>query len=156
MPRVRDVLHRFRPSGAPGAATASGVPVDRAGELAAELEPVLALLEETEQECAAELERAGLEAAATRARDAERVAAVLASGRARVEAERASAAARSRAEGRPDSPPDGGVSGPPGRPGHVDEQRLAPFVDLVVDSVVSLLAQGARAAQGADPLGGAR
>ena len=50
MPRVRDVLYRFRPAGAPGAASSAGVPVDRSADLAAELEPVFALLADTEQE----------------------------------------------------------------------------------------------------------
>jgi vacuolar-type H+-ATPase subunit H len=50
VPQVRDFLDRFRPAGAPGAASA-GVPVDRAGELAAELAPVLALLTDTNAEC---------------------------------------------------------------------------------------------------------
>ena len=32
MPRVRDVLHRFSPAGAPGAASTAGVPVDRVAD----------------------------------------------------------------------------------------------------------------------------
>jgi len=50
LPQLRDFLDRFRPAGAPGAARA-GVPADRAGELASELEPVLAQLADTEAEC---------------------------------------------------------------------------------------------------------
>ena len=42
VPRVSDLLYRFRPSGAPGAATQAGVPADRARDLAEELEPVFA------------------------------------------------------------------------------------------------------------------
>ena len=152
MSRVRDVLHRFRPSGAPGAATAAGVPVDRAVEAAAELEPVFALLEETQRECADILDRAGLDAAATRARDAERARAVLASGRALVEAERAAAAALSRGAVRAGG--EGRTVGgwPAGRPGTVDEV-LTPYVDLVVDTVRPLLGRGG---PGRDPLTGAR
>jgi hypothetical protein len=44
MPSTRDLLQRFRPAGAPGAATASGVPADRVAERDAELAPVFARL----------------------------------------------------------------------------------------------------------------
>jgi hypothetical protein len=44
VPGVRDWLDRFRPAGAPGAATATGVPVDRREAARAELEPVFAAL----------------------------------------------------------------------------------------------------------------
>jgi hypothetical protein len=49
--QARDFLDRFRPAGAPGAAARAGVPADRAAELAAEVEPVLALLDGTYAEC---------------------------------------------------------------------------------------------------------
>lgn len=144
MPRVRDVLLRFRPSGAPGAATAAGVPVDRAGELATELGPVLDLLAETERECAAVLERARLEEREIRARETERARGVIASGRAHVEAERSAAAARSRAGGGPGSP---GAAAPQQRAGStggaVAEDALAQHVDLVVGAVRSLWGDGA-------------
>ena len=44
MPRTRGLLQRFRGAGAPGAASAVGVPADRVAETAAELEPVFARL----------------------------------------------------------------------------------------------------------------
>jgi hypothetical protein len=53
VPRVRDLLYRFRPAGAPGPASAAAVPVDRAGDRAEELAPVLELLVETEDRCSA-------------------------------------------------------------------------------------------------------
>jgi hypothetical protein len=53
LPHISDLLNRFRPIGAPGSASRTGVPADRAAELAAELEPVLTLLAATEEECAA-------------------------------------------------------------------------------------------------------
>lgn len=145
MPRVRDLLYRFRPSGAPGAATAAGVPVDRATEMAAELDPVFAKLAETERECATILERARLEAAETRTRDEERARSVLATGRARLEAERASAAAQARASGRAAT----------SAATHAAEAELADlrrridqvlplYVDRVVASVRSLLGTDAR------------
>ncbi|HSO63494.1 MAG TPA: hypothetical protein VLQ78_00210 [Ornithinibacter sp.] len=153
MPRVRDVLHRFRPSGAPGAATAAGVPVDRAGELAVELEPVFALLAETEHVCADILERAGVEGAAIRARDADRARSVLAAGRALVESERAAAAARSRGTGvgREGAVSEKGRGGPAGPRGPVDD-AISHHVDLVVGAVRSLLVGGTRTD---DPLAGA-
>jgi hypothetical protein len=49
--QARDFLDRFRPAGAPGPAARAGVPADRAAELAAEVEPVLALLDGTYAEC---------------------------------------------------------------------------------------------------------
>ena len=51
MTQARDFLDRFRPAGAPGSAARAGVPADRARELAAEVEPVLALLDDTHAEC---------------------------------------------------------------------------------------------------------
>lgn len=51
MPRVRDLLYRFRPSGAPGGAGAAGVPVDREAAVVAELEPLFARLAEVERQC---------------------------------------------------------------------------------------------------------
>jgi hypothetical protein len=45
VPQLRDFLDRFRPAGAPGAAARTGVPADRSRELAAEVGPVLALLD---------------------------------------------------------------------------------------------------------------
>jgi hypothetical protein len=50
MPPLRDFLTRFRPAGSPGAAARAGVPADRSGELAAEVAPVLARLDDTEAE----------------------------------------------------------------------------------------------------------
>lgn len=49
MPALTDFLERFRPAGAPGPA-GTAVPADRAAELAAELEPVFALLRGAEAE----------------------------------------------------------------------------------------------------------
>lgn len=112
MPQLGDFLNRFRPAGAPGAASRAGVPADRAAELSAELEPVLAMLAATDGECArlvAEAEQeagriaadardqaAGIAADAERLADDARAAAaaeVLAAAREQAEqAERAAAA----------------------------------------------------------------
>jgi vacuolar-type H+-ATPase subunit H len=58
----RDFLDRFRPAGAPGAAARAGVPADRARDLAAEVEPVLALLDGVQAECERIIETARREA----------------------------------------------------------------------------------------------
>lgn len=66
MPQARDFLDRFRPAGAPGAASRAGVPGNRAAELSAELEPALTLLADAHAECGRMI--------ATARRDAERIA----------------------------------------------------------------------------------
>ncbi len=72
MSQARDFLGRFRPAGAPGSAARAGVPADRARELAAELEPVLTLLDGTYAECERTIEAAWREAdRITAAADAE-------------------------------------------------------------------------------------
>ena len=115
MSRVRDVLQRFRPSGAPGAATAAGVPVDRrrraGGRARARLRPPGR--DGTGVRGHPRPRAAG--GGPIRARDAERARGVVAAGRARVEAERAAAAARSR--GRGEAVPTGPRTRAPGRPG---------------------------------------
>lgn len=158
MPRVRDVLHRFRPSGAPGAATTAGVPVDRATELATELEPVLALLADTDRECADVVEAARRDGTAIRARDADRARSVVAAGRALVEAERAAAVARTRGlvgeggeAGHPAARPEAPAPVRRGR-SPVDE-AIDEHVEVVVDAVRSLLGVPTRTD---DPLAGAR
>ena len=80
MVRVREVLHSFRPAGAPGAAGAVGVPADRGADLAAELEPEFAQLASTERECAriaAQMRPNALEKSTSAAVAAERDAAVI-------------------------------------------------------------------------------
>jgi hypothetical protein len=96
MPRVRDLLYRFRPAGAPGAATAAGVPADRSADLAAELEPLFALLASTEQECAEIGAAATRELPLIRAKGAERARGVIADATARSQAERAAVTAQLR------------------------------------------------------------
>ena len=89
---VRDILERFRPAGAPGAATSTGVPSDRVAELSAELGPVLTLLSDTERETA-RIRREGDDVAArVRADAAARAAATISAARDRAEAARAEVA----------------------------------------------------------------
>lgn len=93
MPRVRDLLYRFRPAGAPGPASAAAVPADRAAHRTAELAPVFALLAETEERCAALREEAGREADARRERSRETARRLLAEAESRTAVDRADAAA---------------------------------------------------------------
>lgn len=68
MPGVRDLLYRFRPAGSPGPASAAAVPADRVADRTTELEPVFALLADTEERCASLREEAERAAAARRER----------------------------------------------------------------------------------------
>lgn len=94
MPRVRDLLYRFRPTGTPGAAAASGVPVDRRADLAAELEPLFTRLEATQRQCLELVEQGRRDAAANRAEVEDRVRAVLSAAAQRAEVARTAAAAQ--------------------------------------------------------------
>lgn len=93
MPRVRDLLYRFRPAGAPGPASAAAVPADREADRASELAPVFDLLTETEERCARLRERAARDAG-TRGEQARTTAHRLqAEAESRASGERADAAA---------------------------------------------------------------
>ena len=96
MPRVRELLNRFRPAGAPGAASGAGVPVDRRAGVEAELEPVFAALEETQRECARLREDALADASAGDTDAAGRAASIVEQARLDATALRAEAAAEAR------------------------------------------------------------
>ncbi|MCX4637803.1 hypothetical protein HEP86_02395 [Streptomyces sp. RPA4-5] len=90
MTGLRELLMRFRPVSTPGPA-ATGVPADRAAELAAELTPTLALLDRTAEQAEAVRDAARHEAERIRkdaAREAEQLVAeaVDRSGRIRTQA----------------------------------------------------------------------
>jgi len=91
MPRVRDLLYRFRPAGAPGPATAVGVPADRTAETALELAPLFVLLAETEADCARIQDRADHDAVELTQVSRERAAAIVAAAAERADAEQATA-----------------------------------------------------------------
>jgi hypothetical protein len=97
MPRVSDFLARFRPVGTPGAAVPAGVPADRVAEASAELEPLFAMLADTEAEADRVHTSADQRIAESHRLAAERAAEVLAQARLRADAERADASARARA-----------------------------------------------------------
>lgn len=140
MPRVRDLLYRLRPSGAPGTANPPGVPADRAREAADELAPVFALLEPVEAECRRIVAAAQQDAESQRTHDREVARDLLASARARVPVEREAARAQARrtAEER--------VAAAAGRgQASVDqvrrrsEEQLPDYVDLVATRVWTLI-----------------
>ena len=95
---ARDLLDRFRPVGAPGAAAPAGVPADRVAELSRELQPVFDELVEVQRQCAELRTAAAAEATARRGAGAARARAIVAAARLDAEAQRADAAARERRE----------------------------------------------------------
>jgi hypothetical protein len=97
MARGRDFLARFRPVGTPGAAAPAGVPADRVVEAAAELEPLFAMLADTEVRAESIRASADQRIAESHRLAAERATEVLAQARLRADAERADASARARA-----------------------------------------------------------
>jgi hypothetical protein len=97
MPRARDFLARFRPVGTPGAAASAGVPADRVAEAGAELEPLFAMLADTEAEVDRVRASADQRIAEGNQLAAERAVEVLAQARLRADAERADASAKARA-----------------------------------------------------------
>jgi len=96
MPQWRDFLERFRPAGTPGAATPRGVPADRVAEAAAELAPLLSLLDDVPIRVE-QIRRRGVEQADQLRRDAGlRADAVVAGALARVKSVEAEASAQVR------------------------------------------------------------
>ncbi|HEX2894733.1 MAG TPA: hypothetical protein VHO29_12105 [Marmoricola sp.] len=89
MPSARDLLQRFRPAGAPGPATATGVPADRVAERTAELEPVFESLRSTTAEVARIRHEAVVEAEHRREQAREQAVARVADARLEADAIRA-------------------------------------------------------------------
>jgi hypothetical protein len=98
VPSVRHLLDRFRPAGAPGAATSAGVPADRRASALRELEPVFAELAAVVGECEAIRTEAATGAAADVAHAAERARILIARAQRDSDAERAATAAALRAQ----------------------------------------------------------
>jgi hypothetical protein len=96
MPSTRDLLQRFRPAATPGAASATGVPVDRHDERGAELAGVFAALAATVEQ-SERIRRQALAEADRRRVDARAEAAArVAAARHEAEALRAEAVAQAR------------------------------------------------------------
>jgi hypothetical protein len=93
---VRTFLDRFRPAGAPGAATGAGVPSDRVARVARELAPVFDALAPTMAECDRLRRNARSEASARIHEAAQAAGALLDRVRVDSEADRATAAAAQR------------------------------------------------------------
>lgn len=85
MAQWRDFLGRFRPAGAPGAASPRGVPANRIADVATELAPLFALLDDIHAEVEQIRSRAVAEAEALRAAGAAQAAATVAQARDRAE-----------------------------------------------------------------------
>ncbi|HKA69890.1 MAG TPA: hypothetical protein VKG85_12320 [Actinomycetes bacterium] len=96
MAGLRDMLDRFRRAGTPGPAGRAGVPVDRAAERAAELEPVLALVDPTSVECEWIRTHAAADADRIREQAATRAANLVATARGQAAGVRAEAATATR------------------------------------------------------------
>lgn len=91
MPQMRAFLDRFRPAGSPGTAARSGVPADRSRQLAAEVGPVLALLDEADAERARVVEQARRDAEQVTAAARAEAAAIAADAQRRAQAAREAA-----------------------------------------------------------------
>jgi hypothetical protein len=136
VPQLRDFLDRFRPAGAPGAAGRVGVPGDRARELAAELEPVLTALADTDAECRRVVARAQREARRIAEQARDQAAAMAADARQRSEAARNAAAERVLAAAQADARATAAAAAEQARqrPGVADWQvneLIAAAIDLV-------------------------
>ncbi|HUJ07967.1 MAG TPA: hypothetical protein VLX31_17815 [Streptosporangiaceae bacterium] len=145
MPQLSDFLNRFRPVGAPGAAGRAGVPADRAAELAAELRPVLELLDSTQEQCVQVVAQARQEAGriiARARREAERIAA---DGRNRAQAARGDATARVLESARTRAAAQGQAAArsAAGRPGPADDDVRA-LVRTAVDLVRAIPGEAVR------------
>ena len=96
MLRPRDLLNRFRRSGAPGAAGGTGVPVEGGHDPAAELAALFAELETTERQCLALREDGDARAQQVRAAAEEQARDLVDRARALQDTERAAVVARMR------------------------------------------------------------
>jgi len=139
----RDILQRFRPAGAPGAAAPPGVPADRGTEAAAELEPLLALLADTQAEAARIRAEAAQEAEHRRSLAADRAAALVVSARSRAAADRADAALRvSRAVAEESAAALADAHLTAGAVRQRASERMRPYLDRVMDATRRAMQSG--------------
>jgi cell division septum initiation protein DivIVA len=143
VPQFRDLLARFRPAGAPGAASRVGVAVDRAHELSAELDPVLALLAATHAECERMVSEARRDARRITEEAQEQSAAIGVAARRRAEAVRAAAAEEVLAAARAQAATAArDAESAAQRPRHAGERRIDELVSAAVDLVRRLPQEG--------------
>jgi hypothetical protein len=133
---ARDLLERFRPVGAPGAAAPSGVPADRVAELSRELQPVFDELVEVQQRCADIRAFAAAEARTRTDRGTEEARAIVAAARVDAQAQRADAAARVRRESERESAATVAAAG---QEAEEIRRRVAERLDDHVARVVSVV-----------------
>ena len=143
MPQFRDFLARFRPAGAPGAASRVGVAADRAHELSAELEPVLALLAATHAECEHMVAEARRDARQIAEEAREQSAAIGAAARRRAEAVQAAAAEEVLAAARAQAATAARDAEQAAQhPRHAAERRIDELVSAAVELVRRLPQEG--------------
>lgn len=138
--RAGDLWFRFRPAGAPGAASATGVPVDRDADLDAELRPLFAELARTERECSDIVECAALDAAERRSRAAEEARSLVRAAAERVDCERADAMVQVRRRGEQEAAAT--LAAAQDEVAQVRlraDEQMQPCLDLVIASVEALL-----------------
>jgi len=141
LPRTRDLLIRFRPSGTPGAAGAAGVPLDRAAGAAAELAPLFAALAPTERRCEDLLAEAEADARRIRGEAEEEAARLVAVARDRQATERAAVLTELRARRSADAAADADAARRQATEVRAcAEARMAGCVADVVAAVRSLVA----------------
>jgi vacuolar-type H+-ATPase subunit H len=136
MPRSRDILTRFRPTGTPGAAAPTGVPSDRVAEATAELEPVIALLADAQQEAAGIRADAEREAERRLREATEYERSLVASAHRQAEAERANASLQ--ATGRAEEDAASTLSTAEREAADIRQrasERMSAYVDAVVSAV---------------------
>jgi hypothetical protein len=142
---LRDMLDRFRRAGTPGPAGRAGVPVDRAAERAAELEPVLALLAPTIAECEWIRTHAAAEADQIRDQAVAQAANLVATAREQAAGVRAEAAARARRHGDAES---AGLAAEAARQADAVRARADARMPDCVARVVGLVGEIAETGQG--------
>ena len=141
MPRARDLLNRFRPSGTPGAAGAAGVPADHEAGASEELAALFAALAPTERECQAAVDRAAADARRIREDAEEEAVRLVTAARDRQPEERAAVVARQREHGAAEAAAT--TAEAERRAAEVRtlaRERTAGCVEDVVDTVRALLA----------------
>lgn len=140
MPRVRDLLHRFRPAGAPGPAGRVGVPADRVAESATELEPLFAELAGTEQECLRILEQAKQDADEIRDQGLQQAQALTAAARRNAASTRASTAAQRAEEAESEAQAESrAAEADVGAVQRHAADAMATYVDAVVTQVTTMI-----------------
>ncbi|WP_454857475.1 hypothetical protein [Promicromonospora soli] len=137
---LRSFLERFRPAGTPGAAAQRGVPADRAADQTAELEPLLALLDDVESTAASIRHDAVADAARRHTEAAQEAAAIVARAHGSADAARAEVTARVRREAQDEA--SAAVAAGEERVAALRARvtaRMPAYVDRVVDEVRMLV-----------------